>query len=72
MPPRKEQISVGQDEIFGGWLTQFTVDMEKLQWLRLQLVAQVSVTEWTNYGLLRHATFLGLRDDKEPKEVVKE
>ena len=46
--------------------------MSKLQWLRPQLVAQVSFTEWTSYGLLRHATFLGLRDDKDPQEVVKE
>jgi ATP-dependent DNA ligase len=26
----------------------------------------------TTYGLPRHATFLGLREDKEPTEVVKE
>ncbi len=47
-------------------------DMGKLQWLHPKVVAQISFTEWTNYGLLRHATFLGLRDDKEPEDVVKE
>jgi bifunctional non-homologous end joining protein LigD len=47
-------------------------DMKKLRWLKPQLVAQVQFAEWTNYGLLRHATFLGLRDDKAPREVVKE
>jgi bifunctional non-homologous end joining protein LigD len=46
--------------------------MEKLHWVRPERVAQVSFTEWTSYGLLRHATFLGLRDDKDPTEVVKE
>jgi bifunctional non-homologous end joining protein LigD len=50
-----------------------TVDeMSELCWLKPRLVAQVSFTEWTNYGLLRHATFEGLRDDKTPREVVRE
>jgi bifunctional non-homologous end joining protein LigD len=47
-------------------------DMATLRWLRPERVAQVSFTEWTSYGLLRHATFLGLRDDKSPVEVAKE
>ncbi|MFL6514723.1 MAG: non-homologous end-joining DNA ligase [Chthoniobacterales bacterium] len=47
-------------------------EMAQLCWLRPRLVAQVSFTEWTNYGLLRHATFEGLRDDKEPGAVVRE
>jgi bifunctional non-homologous end joining protein LigD len=47
-------------------------EMAELCWLRPLLVAQVSFTEWTNYGLLRHATFEGLRDDKEPRQVVRE
>ncbi|MDQ6808402.1 MAG: hypothetical protein M3Z64_03100 [Verrucomicrobiota bacterium] len=29
-------------------------------------------TEWTTYGLLRHATFLGLREDKSADEVTRE
>lgn len=47
-------------------------DMRKLRWLQPKLVAQVGFTEWTQYGLLRHATFLGLRQDKNPGEVVRE
>jgi bifunctional non-homologous end joining protein LigD len=47
-------------------------DMKKLRWLRPKLVAQVRFTEWTSYGLLRHATFVGLRPDKEPGEVRRE
>ena len=47
-------------------------DMKKLKWLKPKLVAQVRFAEWTTYGLLRHATFLGLRDDKSPREVVRE
>jgi bifunctional non-homologous end joining protein LigD len=44
-----------------------TEEMKELCWLKLKLVAQISFTEWTNYGLLRHATFEGLRDDKNRK-----
>jgi bifunctional non-homologous end joining protein LigD len=47
-------------------------DMKKLRWLKPKLVAQVRFAEWTNYGLLRHATYLGLRDDKKPREVHRE
>jgi bifunctional non-homologous end joining protein LigD len=47
-------------------------EMKKLCWLKPKLVAQISFTEWTDYGLLRHATFHGLRDDKNAREVVRE
>jgi bifunctional non-homologous end joining protein LigD len=47
-------------------------EMKGLCWLKPRLVAQISFTEWTNYGLLRHATFEGLRDDKKPRAVVRE
>ncbi len=35
-----------------------------------KLVAQVSYTEWTKDGRLRHPVFLGLRDDKDPTDVA--
>jgi bifunctional non-homologous end joining protein LigD len=35
-----------------------------------KLVAQISYTEWTDDGKLRHPVYLGLRDDKSAKEVV--
>jgi bifunctional non-homologous end joining protein LigD len=47
-------------------------EMKELCWLKPRLVAQISFTEWTNYGLLRHATFKGLRDDKVPREIIRE
>jgi bifunctional non-homologous end joining protein LigD len=37
-----------------------------------QLVAQVSFTEWTKDGKLRHPVYLGLRDDKEARQVVRQ
>jgi bifunctional non-homologous end joining protein LigD len=42
------------------------------RWVEPRLVAQVAFTEWTRDGMLRHPRFLGLRDDKEAREVVRE
>jgi DNA ligase D-like protein (predicted ligase) len=41
-------------------------------WVEPELVAQVAFTEWTRDGRLRHPRFLGLRDDKPAREVVRE
>jgi bifunctional non-homologous end joining protein LigD len=41
-------------------------------WVEPRLVAQVGFTEWTRDGRLRHPRFLGLRDDKDAAEVVRE
>jgi bifunctional non-homologous end joining protein LigD len=40
--------------------------------LKPDLVAQVSFTEWTDDGKLRHPVYLGLRDDKKAGEVRRE
>jgi bifunctional non-homologous end joining protein LigD len=37
-----------------------------------RLVAQVRFTEWTRDGRLRHPAFVGLREDKEAREVTRE
>jgi bifunctional non-homologous end joining protein LigD len=41
-------------------------------WCEPELVCEVSWTEWTNQGTLRQPAFKGMRDDKDPGEVVKE
>lgn len=41
-------------------------------WVRPDLVAEIAFTEWTRDGRLRHPSFLGLRDDKDPADVVRE
>jgi DNA ligase D-like protein (predicted ligase) len=43
-----------------------------ITWTEPELVAQVAFTEWTTAGRLRHPRFLGLRDDKAAREVVRE
>src|SRR5436309_8943207 len=47
-------------------------EMKKCVWLRPEMVAQIEFTEWTPDGHLRHSKFVGLREDKDPKEVVRE
>jgi bifunctional non-homologous end joining protein LigD len=42
----------------------------KPHWVKPLLVAQVRYTEITDDGRLRHPAYLGLRDDKLPKEVT--
>jgi bifunctional non-homologous end joining protein LigD len=37
-----------------------------------RLVGEVEFTEWTQNGTLRHPSFKGLRDDKDPRSVVRE
>jgi bifunctional non-homologous end joining protein LigD len=41
-------------------------------WTTPQLVGEVAFTEWTDDGSIRHPSFQGLREDKKPREVVRE
>jgi bifunctional non-homologous end joining protein LigD len=43
-----------------------------VHWVKPSLVADVAFTNWTRDGLLRHPTFHGLREDKSPRDVVRE
>jgi bifunctional non-homologous end joining protein LigD len=43
-----------------------------VQWVRPVLVAEIAYTEKTNEGILRQASFMGLRDDKPAKTVKEE
>lgn len=43
-----------------------------LHWVKPHRVAEVSFTEWTHDGVLRHPSYLGLREDKPVHQVVKE
>jgi bifunctional non-homologous end joining protein LigD len=60
---RETRPFVGDDKIPG---------VRGATWIEPELVAQVGLTEWTTDGRLRHPRFLGLRDDKSAREVVRE
>ncbi|MFL5302952.1 MAG: DNA ligase D [Anaeromyxobacteraceae bacterium] len=49
-----------------GWLGKHA------HWVRPELVASVAFTQWTTDGMLRSPTFRGLREDRDPREIVRE
>jgi DNA ligase D-like protein (predicted ligase) len=46
--------------------------MKKAVWLKPEIVAQIEFLEWTEGDRLRHSKFVGLREDKDARRVVKE
>ena len=55
------------------WGDELTAEkMKECVWLRPEAVAQIEFLEWTGADRLRHSKFVGLREDKNPREVVKE
>jgi bifunctional non-homologous end joining protein LigD len=43
-----------------------------IHWVKPELVVEVEFANWTNDGILRQATFLGLREDKRPTDITRE
>jgi DNA ligase D-like protein (predicted ligase) len=57
----------------GRWGLGITAEaMKGMVWLRPESVTQIEFLEWTGGDLLRSATFVRLREDKDPRKVVKE
>ena len=47
-------------------------DRKGAHWIKPQLVAEIAFAEFTDDGILRHPSFIGLREDKPARDVVKE
>jgi bifunctional non-homologous end joining protein LigD len=57
----------------GQWVQGITPSiMRKMHWINPVFVAQIKFAEWTRDGKLRQPVFLGLREDKNPKEIIRE
>jgi bifunctional non-homologous end joining protein LigD len=57
----------------GRWGQGLTVEkMKQCVWLKPETVARIEFLEWTGADHLRHTKFAGLRDDKDPRRVVRE
>jgi DNA ligase D-like protein (predicted ligase) len=57
----------------GRWGQGLTAEkMQECVWLMPEAVAQIEFLEWTGENHLRHTKFVGLRDDKDPRKVVRE
>jgi bifunctional non-homologous end joining protein LigD len=48
------------------------VPEKEVQWVEPKLVAQIGFENWTNEGRLRQPRYMGLRYDKNPRDVVRE
>ncbi|HXT64536.1 MAG TPA: hypothetical protein VN696_15965 [Pyrinomonadaceae bacterium] len=44
----------------------------RAHWVRPEIVVQVGFIQWTKHNKLRHPRLLGIRDDKDPRDVVRE
>lgn len=55
---------------WGGGVT--AEDMQRMCWVQPKLVAQIGFVEWTAESRLRHPRFIGLRADKQAREVRRE
>lgn len=44
----------------------------RVHWVEPQIVVQVGFMEWTSNSKLRHPRLIGIRDDKSPRDVVRE
>ena len=60
----------GESTHWGGGVTP--EQMPEFQWVKPMRVVQVRFVEWTSEGHLRHAAFLGFRDDKRARDVRRE
>ncbi len=47
-------------------------DKRGVHWVRPDLVVETTFANWTDDGLLRQASFQGVREDKKPRDVVRE
>ena len=57
----------------GRWGAGLTAaKMKDCQWLKPELVGQFEFLEWTPENHLRHTRFVGLREDKDAKNVGRE
>jgi DNA ligase D-like protein (predicted ligase) len=57
----------------GRWGQGLTAEkMKECVWLKPEAVARIEFLEWTDANHLRHTKFTALRDDKDPRKVVRE
>jgi bifunctional non-homologous end joining protein LigD len=43
----------------------------QIQWVRPELIVEVSYSTWSGAGRVRHPVYLGLREDKTSRQVVR-
>ncbi|MCW2949539.1 MAG: hypothetical protein JWN41_552, partial [Thermoleophilia bacterium] len=71
--------SPGANKPVGKWQSMRATDRatgkpvaSRVHYVRPELVVELEFTEFTRDGTLRHPSYQGLRDDKDPRDVVRE
>jgi DNA ligase D-like protein (predicted ligase) len=61
------------EQTAGRWGQGLTAEkMKECVWVKPHAVAEVEFLEWTDASHLRHTKFVRLREDKDPRKVVRE
>jgi ATP-dependent DNA ligase len=72
-PGRRVKFDNLPETADGRWGQGLTAEkMKECVWLRPEAIAQIEFLEWTGADHLRHTRFVALRDDKDPRKVVRE
>jgi ATP-dependent DNA ligase len=80
LPPHLEQLRILRcpfvnlpDRSEGRWGEGLTAaKMAGCCWLHPSIVARIEFLEWTTDNRLRHPRFVGIRSDKDARDVVRE
>jgi ATP-dependent DNA ligase len=57
----------------GRWGQGLTAEkMKSCIWVKPEVVVRIDFAEWTGADKLRHTKFFSIRDDKDPRKVVRE
>lgn len=67
-----EALKVTTSPLGDGDATMGVRERKSVLWVKPTLVVEVSFSEWTPDGLLRHPVYQGLREDKKARQVRRE
>lgn len=67
MHSKMERIEIDENPF-----EQEQINERNVRWIEPELVGEFQFTEWTKDNRLRHPSFVGLRDDKNARKVIKE
>ena len=71
LTPRLKALTIGECP-FDPRPTPTQLRHQRPHWVQPSLVCEVEFAEWTHEGIVRHASYIGLREDKPSADVVRE
>ena len=62
--PRLKEIETGEAPVVN------PPKSRNIHWVKPELTCEVRFSSWTNDNIMRHPSFIGLRSDKAPEEII--